>query len=277
MPSLSTTGRYTTLVPLLLFVGISMSKEAHDDIRRSQADKEENNRIGSVARAPRAVTPAGGTSSESAGHWAESKWQHIKVGDVLRIQRDQTVPADIVLLNVDGTNGIAYIETMALDGETNLKSKQASPPLTRICGHINQLCSAEAHFVVEDPNLDLYKFEGKFSIAGKILPLTNNEVIYRGSIIRNTQEVFGLVVYTGEECKIRINATKNPRIKAPTLQKIVNKVVIMIACFVIARSIFNTIAYQIWRRKVEGHAFILPMPTLDSSNFWPLSSLCSMA
>jgi len=260
-PSLSTTGRYTTLVPLLFFVGISMLKEGHDDLRRSRLDKEDNNRTASVLRSPRVSTLAeetcAETGPETAVLWTESKWHNFKVGDVLRIQRDQAVPADIVLLNVDGPNGVAYIETMALDGETNLKSKQPSPPLARNCGQINQLCSTEAHFVVEDPNLDLYKFEGKVSVEGKVLPLTNNEVIYRGSILRNTQQVFGIVVYTGEECKIRMNATKNPRIKAPTLQTVVNNVVIMIVCFVIALSIFNTIAYQIWQKKVEDHAFYL--------------------
>ena len=243
IPSLSTTGQYTTLIPLLFFVGISMLKEGYDDLRRSRLDKEENNRTASVFRAPRAIPPAEESGPETAELWAESKWQNIKVGDVLRIQRDHAIPADIVLLNVDSANGVAYIETMALDGETNLKSKQASPPLTRNCSQSNLLCSIEAHFVVEDPNLDLYKFEGKVSVADEVLPLTNNEVVYRGSILRNTHQIFGIVIYTGEECKIRMNETKNPRIKVPTLQMVVNNVVIRMVCFVVALSIFNTIAY----------------------------------
>jgi phospholipid-translocating ATPase len=179
------------------------------------------------------------------------------VGDILRIQQDQATPADIVLLNVDSVDGLAYIETMALDGETNLKSRQAPPTLASKYSQSSALCDIKAHFEVEDPNLDLYKFEGKAIIADKVVPLTNNEVVYRGSILRNTQKVVGVVVFTGEECKMRMNATKNPRIKAPALQAAVNKVVVMIVFFVIGLSLFNTVAYQVWKAKVGKHAFYL--------------------
>ena len=257
IPTVSTTGRYTTLVPLLFFVGISMLKEGHDDLRRSRLDKEENDRTASVSRALRVASPAKDTLPDTSELWAESRWRDLRVGDVLRIQRDETVPADIALLSVDGANGVAYIETMALDGETSPKCRRAPPPLARNCSQGNRLCSIEAHFVVEDPNPDLYNFEGKVSIADEVVPLTNNEVIYRGSILRNTLQVFGIVIYTGKECKIWMNATKNPRTKAPTLQGVVNKVVMMMVCFVIALSIFSTVAYQIWKVRVENHAFYL--------------------
>ena len=66
-----------------------------------------------------------------------------------------------------------------------------------------------------------------------------------------------MVVYSGEECKIRMNATKNPRIKAPALQTIVNRVVVIIVTFVIALAIFNTVAYQIWVKTTERRAWYL--------------------
>jgi phospholipid-translocating ATPase len=44
IPGLSTTGQFTTIVPLLLFISISMAKEGWDDIRRWKLDKEENSR-----------------------------------------------------------------------------------------------------------------------------------------------------------------------------------------------------------------------------------------
>ena len=50
IPGLSTTGTYTTIVPLLIFVGISMGKEGFDDWRRYRLDKEENNRDAWVLR-----------------------------------------------------------------------------------------------------------------------------------------------------------------------------------------------------------------------------------
>ena len=220
IPGLSTTGTYTTIVPLLFFVTISIAKEGYDDLRRYRLDKAENNRTSRVLRTHGPAEPEGDDGNGSASTadewkpWVKTKWQDIRVGDIVRLNRDDAAPADLVLLHAQGTNETAYIETMALDGETNLKSKHASPPLAKSCRTVDELARCNAHLVVEDPNLDLYNFEGKVSVGDETLPLANSEIIYRGSVLRNTSEAVGLVAYTGEECKIRMNATKNPRIKA---------------------------------------------------------------
>lgn len=220
IPGLSTTGTYTTIVPLLFFVTISIAKEGYDDLRRYRLDKAENNRTSRILRTHGPAGSGGddGNGSPSTANewkpWVETKWQDIRVGDVVRLNRDDAAPADLVLLHAQGTDETAYFETMALDGETNLKSKHASPPLAKSCQTVDELARCNAHLVVEDPNLDLYNFEGKVSVGNETLPLANSEIIYRGSVLRNTSEAVGLVVYSGEECKIRMNATKNPRIKA---------------------------------------------------------------
>jgi phospholipid-translocating ATPase len=139
--------------------------------------------------------------SQSAG-WTNIQWQNIRVSDVVRLSRDETVPADIVLLYAYGDNGVAYVETMALDGETNLKSKQAFS-VFKDCDSISGIQACHAEFVVEDPNPNLYSFEGRVAVGDKVFPLTLNQVIYRGSVLRNTQFAIGLVVNTGEECKVR--------------------------------------------------------------------------
>ena len=84
-----------------------------------------------------------------------------------------------------------------------------------------------------------------------------NEVIFRGSTLRNTPNAVGMVINTGEETKIRMNANKSPRIKAPALQSITNKVVIMLVFFVIILALFCTIAYSIWSENVEENAWYL--------------------
>lgn len=273
IPGLSTTGNYTTIVPLAFFVTISMAKEGYDDFRRYKLDKAENNKLASVLQAYTSTATTTGRNNEPPTAdsepmiWADMAWKNVRVGDVVKLQRNQAAPADLVILNSRGVNGTAYIETMALDGETNLKNKQAPPPLAQSCNNIDGMKECGARFVVEDPNLDLYQFEGRCTVAGETVPLTNSDIIYRGSILRNTPELFGLVIYTGEECKIRMNASKNPRIKAPALQAVVNKVVIIIVLFVIALAIFNTVAYQIWVETTEEKAWYL----IDASvAFFPI-------
>ncbi|KAL1953100.1 hypothetical protein VTO42DRAFT_3601 [Malbranchea cinnamomea] len=273
IPGLSTTGTFTTLVPLLIFVGISMGKEGIDDLRRYQLDREENNRTAWVLRPDRRRSTTEGNGRELEGslnkhiskdsdpnesHWVPIKWVDIQVGDIIRLDRDQPVPADLVLLHAEGPNGIAYIETMALDGETNLKSKQPCPPVAKACATTEDiLCSSGIHFVVEDPNIDLYKFDGNVTVGEEKLPITNSEVIYRGSILRNTHQAIGMVIYTGEECKIRMNANKNPRIKAPALQTMVNRVVMVIVVFVVVLAGACTIAYKFWSQDVEDKSWYL--------------------
>ncbi|KAI9872458.1 MAG: hypothetical protein M1830_001602 [Pleopsidium flavum] len=273
MPSLSTTGSYTTIIPLLFFVSISIAKEGYDDVRRYRLDKVENNSDAVVLHAYKPTSESFEeakqveVSTSGPKHWAKTKWKDVQVGDVIKLSRDQAAPADLAILHADGRNGVAYFETMALDGETNLKSKQASSPLAKSCRDLNDLASCGGHFVVEDPNLDLYSFEGKVTVGGETQPLTNTEIVYRGSILRNTAEAFGMVIYTGEECKIRMNATKNPRIKAPALQAVVNKVVVIIVIFVIALAIFHTAAYQFWAESSEEKSWYL---TNAGVSFFPI-------
>ncbi|KAI5368009.1 Putative P-type ATPase, HAD superfamily, P-type ATPase, transmembrane domain superfamily [Septoria linicola] len=266
IPGLSTTGTYTTIVPLLFFVSLSMAKEGYEDLRRHRLDKAENNCEAKVLHVYRPMTTEKSKvtndtdySAEMGGpvHWAPIKWQQLQVGDIVKLERDDAAPADLVVFSSQGANNTAYVETMALDGETNLKAKQPNPITIEATCTTEALAQARLELVVEDPNIDLYNFEGRVTIDGHTSPLTNNEVIYRGSILRNTPQCIGMVIYSGEECKIRMNANKNPRIKAPALQALVNKIVIGMVLFVIFLALFNSVAYQVWQDTTEEKAWYI--------------------
>lgn len=287
IPGLSPTGSYTTIVPLMVFVVISMAKEGWDDVRRYKLDQVENSKDTLVMRhyRPPGIVEQPETTSirgrlkdfsslkktpstinteddnitlygDGQMHWATVKWSELKVGDIVKLRRDDDVPADVVLLHVDGPNNVAYIETMALDGETNLKTKQAPPPLAKRCQTSEDVAACRAHIVVEDPNLDLYNFNGRVTVAGETIPLTTNEIVFRGSTLRNTASAVAMIINTGEDCKIRMNANKSPRIKSPAMQVISNKIVVMTVIFVILLAVFCSTGYQIWSADTED-AFYL--------------------
>ncbi|QGA19183.1 hypothetical protein EYB26_006871 [Talaromyces marneffei] len=265
IPGLSTTGTFTTIVPLLIFVGISMGKEGFDDLRRYRLDKEENNRYVHVLQphgrkqAPKQSKSKDTLPLEDDGDWVAVKWRDVRVGDVIQLRRNQPVPADVVLLHADGPNGVAHIETMALDGETNLKTKQPCHPVAKACQTPEDIIARKnlIRFTVEDPNIDLYKFDGNVTVNDEKLPITNNEILYRGSILRNTERIYAMVIYTGEECKIRMNANKNPRIKKPALQTVVNYVVVLIVAIVLLMAMICTIAYSVWDDNYQEKAWYL--------------------
>lgn len=295
IPSWSTTGTYTTIIPLLVFISISMLREAFDDYRRHLQDQKENNNYTKVIttrdrhikddekrKKQRELEIIVGQTSDielnpnqyrdsaeaeeiieemlhqpntfTKEHFlrhldlktAEVKWKNIKVSDIVRLQQDEPVPADMIILTSDGQNdNEVYVETMDLDGETNLKAKN---PISKVSKSLNSaagLLNFRADVTVEDPNLDLYNFEGNLRFNDEVFPLGPDNVIYRGSIIRNTQNVLGLVIFSGEETKIRMNAIKNPRTKAPKLQKSINLIVAFMVLVVILLSFLSFMAQRI--------------------------------
>ncbi|KAF3908422.1 hypothetical protein ABW21_db0201491 [Orbilia brochopaga] len=249
IPSLSTTGRLTTIVPLSLFVAFSMAKEGFDDFRRYRQDRRENKRTARVL----SLTGPGPDAQEE---WAEVIWEDVQVGDVVKLERDDMLPADLLLLQAESETGIAYVETSALDGETNLKGKQALPNVSE---HFYKRFGAakDELATVEDPNTDLYNFEGKIQIGGEIKPLTNSHILYRGSVLRNTPSAIGLVIFTGEETKIRMNANKRPRAKKPTLQTSVNYIIIFVMLVVIFISGIELLGYKLWQKSTEEKSWYL--------------------
>ncbi|KAL6879133.1 hypothetical protein J3F83DRAFT_725193 [Trichoderma novae-zelandiae] len=298
IPGLSTVGRWTTIAPLAGFVAFSMAKEGYDDYRRYQLDKSENRsmtwvlthgvrkgrerpRMSGWRNAMRRKRRGGSKGKKRLGaddedivmqeiqegalarldetnDWMNVQWQHVQVGDIVRLRRDEPVPADIVMLHATGPNGVAYIETMALDGETNLKAKQACPLLAERCGTVEGLRSVQATVVSEDPNLDLYSYNGRVTVAGgEAVPLSMNNVVYRGSTLRNTAMAIGLVVNSGEECKIRMNASRNVHAKKPAMQSTINKMVLFQITIVISLAVGFTIGYYTWKGKTEDKSFYI--------------------
>lgn len=117
MPNVSPTNRYTTIGTLAIVLLVSAVKESIEDIKRGNADKELNNSLVEVL---------------VNGNFEKKRWIHARVGDVVRINSEEPFPADIALLSSSEPEGLCYIETANLDGETNLKIKQALPDTSEI-------------------------------------------------------------------------------------------------------------------------------------------------
>lgn len=217
LPGFSTTGRFTTIIPLLIFVSITIAKDGYDDYQHYRLDKEENSRNVSVLRKETRqesrqqtlqpqnsnVTTASeipfAKSSLTDQEWKTALWGDLVVGDVVRLTKDEPVPADIVVLYAD--QDLAYVDTRALDGETNLKSKTVCPALKGLGLETPPTCTAVAAadvvFTYELPNPDLYNFNGSVTANGhETLPLNVDNVIYRGCELKNTRMIIGLVLNT---------------------------------------------------------------------------------
>lgn len=98
------------ITPLVLVIGISMLKEGVEDWHRFSQDSEMNSR--------KAWVHAGN------GVFVERSWKLRRVGDIVKVTKNQYFPSDLLLLSSSYEDGICYIETMNLDGETNIKTRR---------------------------------------------------------------------------------------------------------------------------------------------------------
>ncbi|KAI9150845.1 putative phospholipid-transporting ATPase [Paramyrothecium foliicola] len=252
IPDLSTTGKFTTIIPLSIFIILIIVKEGYYDWKKHRADTEENRRKTHV------LQHTSGSLFEDSDHsvWVPTEWQNVHVGDIVKLSEDEDVPADIVLLGADGDNGFAYVDTMALDGETNLKAKQPLVIFTE-ADSARSIGKISAEFSIEDPNADLYRFDGTLKANGNALPIKLDQVIYRGSTLRNTQRAVCIVINTGEECKIRMNAKRDARAKKPAIEGVMNRIVFHLMLYVLLLSVLCTLAYFYWLGDEERELWYL--------------------
>jgi magnesium-transporting ATPase (P-type) len=109
--------------------------------------------------------------------------------------------------------GICYVETKNLDGETNLKNKQANKEVIKLAENDGNVLSNFDNAVIEcePPNEFLYKFEGKMTLAAnkKVISLDADQIVLRGSNLKNTEWIYGIAVYTGHQSKVMMNSAKS--------------------------------------------------------------------
>lgn len=70
--------------------------------------------------------------------------------------------------------------------------------------NIDQICG---QIICERPNSSIYKFDGHYQqneTSEKIL-LNSNNLLLRGMSLKNTDHIYGIVVFTGHETKVMQN------------------------------------------------------------------------
>ncbi|KAL7750740.1 phospholipid transporting ATPase [Sorochytrium milnesiophthora] len=96
--------------------------------------------------------------------WRVTKWKDIRVGDFLFLRNNDNVPADVVVLATSEADGMCYVETKSLDGETNLKIKRC--PLETSDIRTAQDCANLRGIVETDmPSTSLYTWQGTLLLS----------------------------------------------------------------------------------------------------------------
>jgi phospholipid-transporting ATPase len=239
IPGISPTKRYTTIVPLGVVLLVSAVKEYVEDYRRKTSDQDLNHSRAQILR---------GSTFE------DTRWINVAVGDIVRVESEEAFPADIVLLASSEPEGLCYIETANLDGETNLKIKQGIPETADLVS-LSDLSRLGGKIRSEQPNSSLYTYEATLTIAAgggeKELPLAPDQLLLRGATLRNTPWIHGVVVFTGHETKLMRNATATP-IKTTSVERLLNRQILMLVGILVALSIVSSVGDIVVRSTGSG-------------------------
>ncbi|KAK6644621.1 hypothetical protein RUM43_000889 [Polyplax serrata] len=154
----------TSIAPLVFVIMVTAIKQGYEDYLRHKADREVNNYPVTVIR-------------KGVIQLVPSK--SIRVGDIVKLNRDQDVPCDLVLLISSNSESKCFVTTANLDGETDLKTLQCPKSLKRNCKTEEQLNSLEATIKCENPTPNLYKFHGRIEFGRRTSALLRQSTLIR--------------------------------------------------------------------------------------------------
>ena len=161
--------------------------------------------------------------------FVKTKSRDIKVGNIIRLTENQRIPADVLALKTSIKDGLVYIETSQLDGETNLKSFNALPKTTDLS--VEEIKHLHGEIISEKPTSKLISHKARVTFEdGKTVGFDQKALLLQGAKIKNTKEVYGTVMFTGEDTKLSKNQRKSSY-KSPRSEKIMNIFVVAVFFF----------------------------------------------
>ncbi|XP_075259797.1 phospholipid-transporting ATPase IF-like isoform X5 [Convolutriloba macropyga] len=221
-----------SIIPLAFVILTSMAKQGYEDWVRHKADSALNNREVKVIK---------------DGFCRPIKCEHIRVGDIVQVDINDEIPADLVFISGStGAEGTCYVTTANLDGETNLKEFVCHQE-TACLDSVEQLRSLNVLIECEQPQVDLYKYNGRITIISQrseqcIKSLSAENLLLRGSSLKNTEKVFGVAIYTGRDTKMALNSKFKPH-KVSTVESILNRFLVVMLLVLILEAMFLAVMY----------------------------------
>lgn len=252
IPDVSPTGRYVTLVPFTIILGLTAIKELIEDWKRHSADNRVNNTFAEVF-------------NHSSNKFEAKKWKEISVGDIIKVINEKPFPADLILLSSSEPEGMCFIETANLDGETNLKIRTAIQ--NTVDKFMDEIDIANQRGVIncEPPNRMLYEFKGNIQLSDddSQVPLPESTLLLRGAKLKNSEWINGIVVYSGPETKFMMNSTKAP-LKRSTMDITTNVQIVYLFIILIVMSLMSAVGSEILSNNGQVHWYV----SIDKTNFF---------
>ena len=241
IPAISSVDPVTTISPVIIVLIISLIREAVEDYRKYSNDKTANETLISVYKLPK---------------FLKKECHLINVGNIIKVKKEEMVPADLLILKSSLQSGFCYMQTSNLDGETTLKPREAilytqqklkygnPKTFTNILNATNDNCYIE----VDNPSKDIYEIEGTIFFKGKKTYFDSKNVLLRGSRLKNVDYIYGVAIYTGKETKLMLNIN-HASLKVSDIDRILNYIVLFLIGLCVVTIIIATIIGIAYRKK----------------------------
>ena len=233
---------------------MTMGKEAYDDYKRNLRDREANSARYLILAPPSSSKSSAPDPDHDHGpHTRSVPSSALRVGDLVLLEKNQRVPADLVLLRTSDASGTCFIRTDQLDGETDWKLRVAVPTCQKLSERELMDIDAEIYgklclpvdvqydeFVItsiaDAPMKDIHTFIGTFTINSPrsasedgvpmvqvptVEPLTAENVLWANTVLAAGSAI-GFIVYTGPETRAVMN-TSHPETKVGLLDLEINR------------------------------------------------------
>uniref|UniRef100_A0A8C9VVH3 Phospholipid-transporting ATPase n=1 Tax=Scleropages formosus TaxID=113540 RepID=A0A8C9VVH3_SCLFO len=230
IPQVSSLSWFTTIVPLALVLTITAVKDATDDYVKDMEGVQ--------------------IISHCECFWSQG---------IIAVLVFGLPQADLLLLSSSEPYGLSYVETAELDGETNLKVRQALTVTSELGADIHKLAEFDGEVVCEPPNNKLDRFTGTLLWKDGKFPLDNGKLLLRGCVLRNTEWCFGMVIFAGLETKLMQNCGRTT-FKRTSIDRLMNTLVLWIFGFLMCMGIILAIGNSVWEKSVGGNFRKLYLP-----------------
>jgi len=231
----------TSISPLIFVVFVTMCKQGYEDYCRHRNDNQLNSKLVTIIK-----------------DWREEEQIHsedIEVGDIVKVNDGESFPCDLVLLSSSHKAGKCSVKTANIDGETNLKER-SSLKQTRVLQQkekepdgtdhnswpeLESLKNLQMQLRCKKPSANLNEFEGRMMFPTsnpKSCALGLDNLLMRGTQLKNTEWTYGCAVYTGKDTKMSMNSKKTTN-KFSKVESTLNKFLIIYMLLLAAEVIIS--------------------------------------
>ena len=218
---LSTKSVSSSIIPFIMVISIGIILDLIEELKRYRNDISTNSTLTKVYKSEK---------------FRNIQWSKIKVGNLIKVKNNEIFPADLLIICSSNKDGVFYLQTSNLDGESSLKESQSimytqsiflNKKIKKDEKTLKKIFQEKCEIEVEQPNKEIYSIKGNINIENNKIPFEIGNCAVRGARLKNTKFIYGIVIYTGKDTKIMMNIIKY-KVKSAFLDKLVDIIVLII-------------------------------------------------